>query len=201
MRFVALILITIAFQVDFGFFGMTEPIPFFIHDGKGVRGYVPGDRELAVWALNAWSRESGGKLRFVEAKNEESALVRLLWINADSGRFGEAQRVRAGDKYAAVVYVRPEVGAVGDELASRASSDRLLRDTIVYLTCVHELGHAVGLPHTAEFEDIMYSFGFGGDIVKYFMRYRTTLKARADIAAKSGLSAQDAALLKALYRK
>ena len=93
----------------------------------------------------------------------------------------------------------PQASAQGEPLASRAAQDALLRDTIVYLTCVHELGHAVGLQHTRKFEDIMYYFGFGGDIVDYFMRYRNKLQSRADIAKYSGLSASDVQVLRSLY--
>ena len=69
--------------------------------------------------------------------------------------------------------------------------DELLRDAIVYLTCVHETGHALGLAHTAEFTDIMYSFHYGGDIEEYFGRYRRKLSVRADIRKHSGMSQED----------
>ena len=59
---------------------------------------------------------------------------------------------------------------------TRARLDALFRDTIVYLTCLHELGHALGLAHTADFADVMYFFGFGGDITEFFGRYRRTLR-------------------------
>ena len=77
--------------------------------------------------------------------------------------------------------------------------DPLWRDTIVFLTCVHEIGHALGLPHTAAERDIMYSFGYGGDIVEYFMRYRRKLKARSDMQTVSGLSDADRRQLRALH--
>ncbi len=72
-----------------------------------------------------------------------------------------------------------------------AQADKLLRDAIVYLTCLHETGHALGLPHTASFDDIMYSFQYGGDIPEYFARYRRKLHTRADIRKNSGLSEAD----------
>ena len=45
----------------------------------------------------------------------------------------------------------------------------------------------------------MYFFGYGGDIPKYFDRYRVQLRSRSDIAKVSGLSPGDVANLKALY--
>ena len=70
-------------------------------------------------------------------------------------------------------------------------NDELLRDAIVYLTCLHETGHAFDLPHTAEFEDIMYSFEIGGRSREYFARYRRELATREDIRKRSGISKGD----------
>ena len=130
---------------------------------------------------------------------EADALIHLIWIAPGSGVYGEMRRVIIDDRPRAFVYVTPAIDGQGPAIARLAARDPLLRDTIVYLTCVHELGHAVGLPHTAEFEDIMYSFAFGGDIVRYFMRYRDKLDSRADIMNHSGLSPSDRAVLHGLY--
>ncbi len=178
---------------------LTSPVTYFIEDGKNVAGFDSGDRELAETALAAWSRESGGRLKFVPAVQESSALVRVRWISAADGLYGETQRTTVNGKPGAIVNVSPSVAGLGEPIASMASKDRLLRDTIVYLTCVHETGHALGLQHTRNFEDIMYAFGYGGDIVEYFSRYRRNIKSRADIAKFSGLSPGDIAVLKSLF--
>ena len=97
--------------------------------------------------------------------------------------YGEARPILVEGKRGAEVYVRPAPLSLNE--------DKLLRDAVVYLTCLHETGHALGLPHTAAFDDIMYSFQYGGDIPEYFGRYLRKLKTRDDIGKNSGLSEAD----------
>jgi hypothetical protein len=154
------------------------------------------DSELARWALAAWERAAGGALHFVPA-SEETALLRLYWVDGQrAGGFGEMRPVLVGERFGAEVFVNTNMELLGPEIAAQASTDRLYRDTIVYLTCVHELGHGLGLEHTDVFDDIMYSFQYGGDIPGYFARYRRRLRTRADIAKQDGLSASDVANLR-----
>jgi hypothetical protein len=159
----------------------------------------PADAELALWALEAWQRAAGSVLKFVRASSEDEALVRLYWVPAAGGQYGEMRPLDVRGRRGAAVYIRPDTAALGEQIATRARLDALFRDTVVYLTCLHELGHALGLAHTADFEDVMYFFGFGGDIGEFFGRYRRTLRERGDIRGSSGLSAGDLAQLEALY--
>ena len=177
----------------------TGRLTYFIAEGEPGADFRPSDRELALWALRAWERSAGGAIRFTSSAEEE-ALVRVYWVPADSGFYGEMRPVDVRGRRGAAVFIRPDVSGLG-EVGRQARLDGLLRETIVYLTCVHELGHALGLEHTADFGDIMYYFGYGGDIPAFFSRYRTQLKQRADIANIAGLSDGDLERLRALYPK
>ncbi len=176
-----------------------NPISYFIANGAGKPGYHSTDRELARWALDAWQRSASNEFRFAPSATESAALVRVYWAGPDSGEYGEMRPITVGSRQGAAVFIRPDIDSLGEGIAGRARADTLLRDSIVYLTCVHELGHALGLAHTRDFRDIMYFFGYGGDVVEYFGRYRDQIHTRADIARVSGLSEADKDRIRAIY--
>jgi hypothetical protein len=103
------------------------------------------------------------------------------------------------ERRGAEVYIRPDTDALGPDIGGMAREDVLFREAVVYLTCLHETGHALGLDHTDEFADIMYYFGYGGDIPGFFRRYRDRIGAREDIPDHPGMSEGDRAQLAALY--
>jgi hypothetical protein len=175
-----------------------RPLTYFIAEGSPASGYRAADRQLAAWALEAWSRTAAGPLSFRPAK-EADARIRVYWVEAGNGQYGEMRATEVGGRRGAAVYIRPDTDALGPDIAASARRDPLFRDTVVYLTCLHELGHALGLSHTSDYQDIMFFFGYGGDIPRFFGRYRDQLTTRADIARVSGASANDIARLRALY--
>ena len=161
--------------------------------GKSESACRPGDPELAQWAMEAWQSASAGHLTLEKTASREKAQVRIFWSGGREGLYGEARPIMVDGLRGAEVYVLPPADGTGD-------SDRLLRDTVVYLTCLHETGHALGLAHTSSFADIMNSFQYGGDIPEYFARYRRLLSSRGDIRRHAGMSAEDRRRLVEAYR-
>ena len=131
--------------------------------------------------------------------SEQTAVLRVYWVPGGGGLYGEMRARVVDGRAAADVFVLPDTDGLGPDIAQMARADPLFRDTIVYLTCVHELGHAFGLAHTSAFADIMYSFQYGGDIVAYFRRFRDQLRDRDDIRTTRPFSAGDADTFRALY--
>ena len=105
-----------------------------------------GDPELARWAMEAWQAASGGALTLRQTPDRDKAHIRVHWASGSAGLFGETRPILVDGVRGSEVYVLPAV-VPPDE------TDALLRDAIVYLTCLHETGHALGLPHTDAFAD------------------------------------------------
>jgi predicted Zn-dependent protease len=156
-------------------------------------GCQAGDPQLGIWALEAWQRAAPQVIAVKPAESEQTARLRIYWASGRSQLYGEARPILVKGQRGAEVYVLPQ--------AARAGEDALMRDTVVYLTCLHESGHGLGLAHTRQFEDIMYSFQFGGDITEYFGRFRRQLTKRDDIAKHAGMSGADRDALLLLYVK
>jgi len=182
-----------------GRLGVGRTVTYFVAPETAEAGSRPGDADLAIWALESWARLLDPDLELAPG-SEDSASVRVYWVAAGSGLYGEMRARQVNGSPAADVFVHPDTDALGADIALAARADPLFRDTVVFLTCVHELGHAFGLDHTASFADIMYSFVYGGDFRAYFMRFREQLDRREDIRAASPFSADDVEALRALYR-
>jgi predicted Zn-dependent protease len=146
---------------------------------------------LAHAAMKHWAAASEGKLELKATDQEDEADIRFRWLNPQyRGLYGTSVPKMVRGKLVHELVINATM--------ANAETDPLLQATILFLTCVHESGHALGLQHTREFADIMYSFEYGGDLQEYFARYRRLLKAKGDVARHSPIAKGDAAQLRGI---
>jgi hypothetical protein len=156
------------------------------------RNAPPDAAALVDRALATWSHAAAGRLALTKAPSADAAGIRIRFARAD-GIYGEASpRI---DRRTGLI------GSADVVMAADIAGDAVQQRIVVYLTALHELGHALGLPHTAVFEDIMYSFRRPDDGERYFGAYRQRLRSKEDIgtATATGLSPADISALQALY--
>jgi hypothetical protein len=150
--------------------------------------------ELVERAMKTWTEAAAGGIRLEKVAAGDAAPLRVRFVRSD-WNYGET-RPRLDPKSGAIVAADVAINAdvTGDVLQQRI---------IIYLTALHELGHALGLPHTDDFTTIMYSFRRPDDGTRYFMAYRQRVRDIDDIGSPhaSGLAAADVAAIRSLYSR
>jgi len=143
-------------------------------------------------ALATWTQAATGRFVLQRTTTSDRALIRVRFARAD-GIYGETSpRIDRATGFITAA----EVLIAGD-----VAGDAVGQHIVIYLTAMHELGHALGLPHTNAFDDIMYSFRRPDDGERYFGAYRRRLRSDDDIGKEraTGLSPADITALRALY--
>jgi hypothetical protein len=147
---------------------------------------------LVERAMRTWTDAAAGRVTLRRAASAEDAAIRVMFVS-DDYRYGEtAPRI---DRTTGTIY------AADVAINAALVDDPLLQRIMIYLTALHELGHALGLEHTDDFGTIMYAFRRPSDGDRYFGAYRRKLRSADDIGtpAATGLAPADVAALRALY--
>jgi hypothetical protein len=156
------------------------------------RGAPQGGEALVERAIATWTHAADGRFTLEKTADRNVAVVRVRFVSGDANYGETAPRIDGATGRIVTADVLIAANVAGDALTQRI---------VFYLTALHELGHALGLPHTDDFDDIMYSFRRPDDGERYFGAYRRRLRAADDIgsASATGLSAKDVIALRVLY--
>jgi hypothetical protein len=152
----------------------------------------PDAAPLVERALIVWTGAAGERLTMTRTSARAEAAIRVFFIQSDTN-YGET-----------APHVDRQTGLISSaEVAinSDVPADSLDARIIVYLTALHELGHALGLPHSDTFSAIMYRFRRADDGGRYFGAYRRRLRSSDDIGSPraTGLADEDVERLRRLY--
>ncbi len=122
------------------------PLRVYIAEG-GVQGYSPRMAELVREAFDRWENTGVG-LRFQMVPDTAGADVTVRWIDRfDFDRAGQTDLT--WDQHG-------RVRRAAISLALRTHTGAALPEQALLSVAVHEAGHAIGLPHSADTGDVMF---------------------------------------------
>jgi hypothetical protein len=164
-------------------------VPVWIDTARAPAGAAM----LVERAMKNWSDASNGQLMLIRATAQRDAAIRIVFVSSDNV-YGEA-----------APRVDPQTGFIAHAdvlINSSVPDDPIDARIVVYLTALHELGHAIGLPHSDTFTAIMYRFRRADDGERYFGAYRRAIRSADEVGVSaSHLDPEDVRMLQALYAR
>jgi hypothetical protein len=160
---------------------------------------VPGDPELVRWATQEWETAAAGAFRLVASEDEGTSLIRIYWVSWTQAISGEARPIRSNGRITSTIFLRPGTAMMRKAFSDRVARDPLLRDVMVYHLALHEIGHALGLPHSAGAQDVMAAGISPERSMATYDRYRTMISTRDDIRRGGWLTQGDITALRQRY--
>ncbi|MBX9949943.1 MAG: tetratricopeptide repeat protein [Candidatus Obscuribacterales bacterium] len=133
---------------------LDKPISVFVKDGTAIPGYRTEYEESLRQAFDEWTQATDGKIRFAFTQDPSLAQMSVVWTD---DLHAPAMTAEAG-------VAKTAFGASGIESAEillltlDPLKDGPLGKNRLFNTCLHEIGHALGLQgHSPHEDDIMSS--------------------------------------------
>jgi len=133
------------------------PLKVFIEDGSGTPGYQSYYQDYMRKAFNEWQEKTSGTVRWQEVGSPNQADIVCVWTdeaktNGPGVEAGETKSTIGVNRFTGEQNIIRARISVLTSLMGRPFSDL---DT--YKTCLHEVGHAIGMEgHSSTPSDIMY---------------------------------------------
>jgi tetratricopeptide (TPR) repeat protein len=137
------------------------PLKVFIEPGNGVLHYRAEFRSMLVDAFNAWTAATNGKLSWVEVDKESAANILCRWQTEpdSSGEGGSANlgTVAVNGRH----IIKNAIIKVFTQEAKQTEEGYMpVSAAYANQVCFHEVGHALGMPHSPNKNDIMFAMSF-----------------------------------------
>ena len=135
-----------------------QDIRIFIANGEGLKGYPDGGKHLAQQALQQWAPSLLPEKKLVFLDTSEGADIELYWsdqpIPSKISEFAHAtcqnSHLQWQNSPPEIVHAKITIGLV-HPYTHQPYSHQALQQVIT-----HEMGHALGLPHTQTSNSIMF---------------------------------------------